>query len=233
MDSFLPKTLQQPFKGILFDLDGTIIDSEELHYTAWKQALREYGYDPDSLGETVPYQGNFKKMYTEIAAKLKLPEDLFDQIYERKVEITVGEPATNLNLLEGITSFLELMQERRVPMGIVTNSEADYANHMLDGYDFRHYFEHVVHADHAVAPKPAPDGYLYGASLLDLQPEDILVFENTDVGIQAAKAAGMKVIAIRSTDWLGVSTYEQADFVIDHFADSALDDLEFTPNVRS
>ena len=227
MTDFLPEALRQPFKGILFDLDGTLIDSEELHYVAWKQALLDYGYDMDSIGEPVPYQGNFRKMYTDIAAKLRLPEDTFEQVYQRKVEITLATPATEISVVEGIISFLEFLKDQRVPMGIVTNSEKDYVEHVLDGFGFREYFDQVVHADHVVLPKPAPDGYTYGASMLDLPTQDVLAFENTDVGITAARAAGLKVIAIRSTDWLGLSTYADAHLAIDHFGDSALDDLMF------
>lgn len=227
MSFYLPTSLQQPFKGILFDLDGTLIDSEEMHYESWKQALRDFGYDPDSIGEAVPYQGNFRKMYTEIAAKLHLSEDMFEQIYEHKVEITLAQPATILSLLDGVISFLELLKEQGIPMGIVTNSEQAYVDHVLDGYEFRQYFDQIVHADHVVAPKPASDGYIYGASLLNIEPQHLLAFENTDVGIQAAKGAGLKVIAIRDTDHLGLSNYEAADLAIDHFGDSALDDLLF------
>lgn len=227
MSLYLPERLRQPFKGVLFDLDGTLIDSEPLHYAAWKQALLDYGYDPDSLGETVPYQGNFRKMYTDIAAQLRLPEDLFEEIYQHKVDITLSTPATAIDVVEGVISFLELLRERQVPMGIVTNSEQAYVDHVLSGFALDEYFSAVVHADHVVQPKPAPDGYTYGASLLNIPPQDLLAFENTDVGIAAAISAGLKVIAIRSTDWLGLSTYAAAHLVVDHFADPALDDLVF------
>lgn len=227
MSVYLPEALRQPFKGILFDLDGTLIDSEELHYAAWKQALLDFGYDMESIGEPIPYQGNFRKMYTEIAGKLRLPEDLFEEVYQHKMEITLATPATAISVVDGVISFLELLKEQQVPLGIVTNSEQAYVDHVLDGFGFRDYFDQVVHADHVVQAKPAPDGYNYGVSLLDLSSQDVLAFENTDTGIAAAVGAGLKVIAIRSTDWLGQSTYAAAHFVVDNFADSALDDLQF------
>jgi beta-phosphoglucomutase-like phosphatase (HAD superfamily) len=63
-----------------------------------------------------------------------------------------------------------------------------------------------------------------------VDPADILVFENTDAGIAAARSAGMQVIAIRTTDDKGISTYDDADYAIDNFADLTLNELEFITN---
>lgn len=223
----LPQSLHQPFHGILFDLDGTIIDSEEFHYQAFKQALSEYGYDIDSIGDPLPYAGSFRKMFETIAKQFSLADSMFEEIYERKVGITLESPVTTINLVDGVFSYLELLKERGIPMGIVTNSEEAYVSHVLAGYDLNQFFDHVVHAGHVENPKPAPDGYLHGADLLGLNPNTVLAFENTDAGILAAKAAGLPVIAIRDTDRLGLSNYEQADHAIDDFTDNAIDELEF------
>lgn len=227
MSLYLPQALHQPFHGVLFDLDGTLIDSEGLHYAAFKQALLEHGYDLDSLGDTIQYGGSFRKMFLAIAERFHLPNDAFETIYERKVEITLATPAHTVDILDGVISFLELLKERNIPMGIVTNSEQAYVDHVLEGFDLTQYFDHIVHAEHVTEPKPAPDGYLHGIELMQLPASSILAFENTDAGITAAKAAGLKVIAIHSTDPLGTSTYEAAHLSIDHFGDTALDDLLF------
>lgn len=223
--NLMPQSLQKPFHGILFDLDGTIIDSEELHYAAFKQALQEYGYDLDSIGEAVQYGGSFRAMFMEIARRFRLADNMFEEIYQRKVEITTEWPATSTELIDGVVSFLELMKERQVPMGIVTNSEAVYIDHVLRAFDLEQYFDHIVHSEHVANPKPAPDPYHYGLELIQLPSEHILVFENTDGGIASAKAAGLSVVAIRSTDRLGTSTYEAADLTIDHFGDPTIDEL--------
>lgn len=223
--NILPQALQRPFSGILFDLDGTIIDSEGLHYQAFAEALREHGYDLSSLGDEVIYGGSFRAMFAEIARRFQLSPDLYESIYQRKVELTLEWPAANVELIDGIMSFLEFMTERRIPMGVVTNSDGPYVDHIFSAFDLHQYFPYVVHADHVAHPKPAPDAYQYGTDLLQLPAEHIIVFENTDGGIAAAKAAGLSVIAIRSTDRSGASTYAAADLVVDHFADSVIDDL--------
>ncbi len=227
--NLLPQSLQRPFHGILFDLDGTIIDSEELHLTAFRQSLQEYGYDPTSLGDSVVYGGSFRTMFHEIARRLNMPSDLYEPIYQRKVEITLEYPAVATELIDGVISFLELMMERRIPMGVVTNSEAAYVDHVFNALDLHQYFDHIVHADHVANPKPAPDAYHHGTKLLQLPASNILVFENSDGGITAAKQADLAVVAIRATNHLGISNYEAADLTVDHFADSLIDDINFKP----
>lgn len=223
--NYLPRSLQKPFQAALFDLDGTLLDSEELHYQAFKQALTEFGYDLDSVNP-IQYGGSFRKMFEAIARQFRLPNDLFEEIYQRKVELTTEWPASSVELIDGIASYLELMKERSVPMGIVTNSELAYVQHVLTQFDLARYFDHIVHAEHVVNPKPAPDGYHYGLELLGLTPDNVVAFENTDGGIMAAKQAGLAVIAIRGTDRSGISTYTEADLTIDHFADPLIDDLK-------
>lgn len=223
----LPSTLHQPFKAVLFDLDGTLLDSEGLHYGAFKQAMQEYGYDFDAIAKNMHYQGSFKKLFKDIGHELAFDEAKFDTIYARKVELTLAAAGTESDKVEGIISFLELLLEKSIPLAVVTNSERAYADYVLQAHDLLPYFQHVITGNDVAEPKPSPEGYLQAAGLFNIDPADILVFENSDAGIAAGKAAGMKVIAIQSTDVAGVSTFAEADLGIDSFADTAIDDLMF------
>ncbi len=223
----LPRSLQKLFKAVLFDLDGTLLDSEGLHYGAFRQAMNEYGYDFDQLAKSKHYQGSFKKLFQDIGHELAFNEAKFDEIYERKVELTLAAAGTESDKIEGIVSFLELLTERGIPLAVVTNSEREYANYVLQAHELAPYFQYMVTGNDVTTPKPSPLGYLQAAQLLNIAPTDALVFENSDVGIQAGKAAGMPVIAIRTTDVVGNSTFADADYSIDDFTDTTLDDLQF------
>ncbi|MFA5995646.1 MAG: HAD family phosphatase [Patescibacteria group bacterium] len=223
----LPKSLQHPFKAVLFDLDGTLLDSEDVHYFAFREALKEFGYNFDELAKQAHFQGSFKKAFQDIGHELGFDHEKFDKIYERKVELTLQISPNEIDKVAGITSFLELLKERAVPMGVVTNSERRYAGLVMTAHDLLDYFNPVITGDELSEPKPAPKGYLRAAEQLNINPQDILVFENSDAGITAAKAAGMCVIAIRTTDVGNYSNFEAADLGIDDFADNLLNDLTF------
>lgn len=231
MFELLPEKLRQPFKAVVFDMDGTLFDSEELHFIAFREAMKEYGYDFDAASEGFAYEGSFRKLYANVAKKLDFDEDEYNTIYNRKVEITLEYSPHEVDFVDGVVSFLEMLQDLSIPMAVVTNSDREYAEHMLVNHELTPFFEHTLTASELESEvKPHPGGYIKASSLLMIDPVDILVFENTDAGIAAAKSAGMKVIAIRTTDENGISTYDDADYAIDSFADITLNELEFTTN---
>ena len=227
MSDLLPESLSQTFKGILFDLDGTLIDSEGFHYTSFVTAMREFGYDFDEASEGVGYEGSFRKMFETIANKLHFDEEMFEKIYNRKMELTMLNTLEQTDKIDGVISFLELMVERNVPMGVVTNSDRAYAENAVDKHQISNYFQLLISRTDLDEGKPSPEGYTRGAEMLEMEAKDVLVFENTDTGITAGKAANMKVVAIRNTDIIGDNTYADADHAVDSFADPSLDAIQF------
>ncbi len=226
--TFLPTILQQEFHGVLFDLDGTLLDSEELHFAAFDEAMKEFGYDFKKMSEKISYKGSFRKMFEEIAQNEHFDEEKYQMIYARKMEITIAtHEAHTIDFVDGALAFLEYLTEMNVPFGVVTNSDRPYAEHALSSHDLTGYMKTLITSTDLQRFKPAPDGYLQGARDLGLEPEQVLVFENTDTGIQAGKDAGMAVITIYGTDAKGYSNYEKADLVIDNFGDANLNDIKF------
>jgi beta-phosphoglucomutase family hydrolase len=181
------------FRAYLFDCDGTIADSMPLHYNAWKKALAEYGcaYEEDLF-----YAWGGKPVRKIIADLneihgLNMP---IDALAERKESYYHAQ----LPELKGIPEVLEHIeaQHGRIPFAVVSGSRRASVVGSLTALGLLEKFDVLVCAEDYKHGKPAPDGFLLAAHKLGLAPEDCLVFEDTELGIQAATAAGMQSVLV-------------------------------------
>ncbi len=181
------------FRAYLFDCDGTIADSMPLHYDAWKAALADWNCD---YPEELFYSWGGKPVRNIIA-------DL-NQIHGLKMPIeTVATRKENLYLaqipqLKAIPEVLEHIKAEhgRIPFAVVSGSTRDSVVGSLTVLGLMDKFDAIVSADDYKHGKPAPDGYLLAAERLGVVPADCLVFEDTEMGIEAATAAGMASVKV-------------------------------------
>jgi HAD superfamily hydrolase (TIGR01509 family) len=117
--------------------------------------------------------------------------------------------------VEGLTELLEILHEKNIPMAIATSGIQPNIDFMFENLPIKKYFKTVVNSSHISKGKPHPEIYLKTASLLNISPENCLVFEDAVVGINSAKAAGMKVIAIATTH--PREELSRADMIVDNF----------------
>ena len=181
------------FRAYLFDCDGTIADSMPLHYKAWKKALAEYGctYDEDMFyawgGKPV------RKIIADLNEMhgLEMPVDVLAENKERLYHAQLPE-------LQGIPEVVELIeaQHGRIPFAVVSGSRRQSVIGSLTALGLLNRFDVLVCAEDYKHGKPAPDAFLLGAQKLGVAPEHCLVFEDTELGIQAATAAGMKSVLV-------------------------------------
>jgi len=182
------------FKAYLFDCDGTIVDSMPLHFVAWTKALAEYGCTNFteqffySLGG-VPVGG-----VVEVINKrddLSIP---IEEFAERKENLYYEL----IHQLQPVPEVLEVIHAAhgKVPFAVVSGSTRESVVKSLEALDILHLFDTLVCAGDYAHGKPAPDPFLLGAQRLGVAPADCLVFEDADVGIQSATAAGMASIRI-------------------------------------
>jgi beta-phosphoglucomutase family hydrolase len=181
------------FRAYLFDCDGTIADSMPLHYKAWKKALAEYGctYDEDMFyawgGKPV------RKIIADLNEMhgLEMPVDVLAENKERLYHAQLPE-------LQGIPEVVEHIeaQHGRIPFAVVSGSRRQSVIGSLTALGLLNKFDVLVCAEDYKHGKPAPDAFLLGAQKLGVAPEHCLVFEDTELGIQAATAAGMKSVLV-------------------------------------
>ena len=187
------KLPEGPFKAYLFDCDGTIADSMPLHYVAWKQALGERGCE---FPEDIFYAWGGLPA-AEIIAKLGAQQGLsmpVEEVAERK-ESLYYELLPQLRAVPEVLEQIEL-SHGKIPFAVVSGSTRDSVTRSLEVLGILDKFAALVCAGDYAKSKPDPEPFLVAAERLGVTPRDCLVFEDTDMGIQAATAAGMASVKI-------------------------------------
>lgn len=181
------------FKAYLFDCDGTVADSMPLHYIAWSQALGEWGckFTEARFYELggMPIVDIIDLLGREQGLRMPIP-----QAAKRKEELYFE----HLPKLQCVPEVLEHIEEQhgRIPFAIVSGSARESVEASLRAIRLRDRFDVLVCAGDYVKCKPDPEPFLVAAQRLGIAAEACLVFEDTQMGIAAAKAAGMASVLV-------------------------------------
>jgi HAD superfamily hydrolase (TIGR01509 family) len=182
-----------PFKAYLFDCDGTVADSMPLHYVAWKKALAEWNCE---FSEDLFYAWGGMPV-AEIIATLNQKHGLKMPIADvsRRKE---GLYFEILPQLKAVPEVLEHIEASRgsIPFAVVSGSTRDSVTASLATLKLLDHFDTLVCAGDYQKSKPDPEAFLIAAARLAIAPEFCLVFEDTDMGIHAATAAGMASVKV-------------------------------------
>lgn len=183
------------FAAYLFDCDGTIVDSMPLHYIAWKTTLAEYGCPfPEEL-----FYAWGGKPVDEIISTLNEMHGLHmpvEEVGTRKEEMYF-DMLPELKAIPEVVEHIEA-QHGRIPFAVVSGGRRQSVIRSLTTVDLLDRFQTIVGAEDYINSKPAPDAFLLAAEHLGVAPAECLVFEDTDLGIQAATAAGMASVRVPS-----------------------------------
>ncbi|MFC3912756.1 HAD family hydrolase [Pseudaeromonas sharmana] len=191
------------FKALIFDMDGTLVDSMPLHLAAWMATAQEYGFQCDAQWLYAHGGVPSRKIAAKLASQQNLTLD--------PQQVAATKTAHYVARIASATPFPEMMSlvERahgHWPMAIGTGSLHANAERILEQSGLGRFIHTVVAADDVLEHKPAPDTFLQAARLLQVKAEDCLVFEDTEIGCQAALAAGMACVMVVDgvPDWSGV-----------------------------
>lgn len=181
------------FRAFLFDCDGTIVDSMPLHYIAWNRALSEWNC---SLHEELFYAWGGMPI-VEIIDKLNREQGLrmpVEEVARRKEELYFEI----LPQLKAVPEVLECIETNygQIPFAVVSGSTRSSVVASLTALKLLDRFEVMVCAGEYAKSKPDPEAFLLAAEKLGVEPSACLVFEDTEMGIQAAIAAGMAYVKI-------------------------------------
>lgn len=176
-------------------MDGVLIDSEPLHLIAYQQFLKDFGIT-FSEADNRPFLGRKDVELAEhLISQHELPLDAL-QLVEQKEEILARLFSEKLKPMPGVVKILQKAQSISLPCAVASSATLPTIKKVTENLDIARYFQTLTSGDEVPHGKPAPDVYLLAAERIDVLPINCLVIEDSFNGILAAKAAGMKCIAI-------------------------------------
>ena len=201
-------------KGFIFDLDGVIVDTAHFHFKAWKKTADELGFNlTEELNEKLKGVSRIASLQKILEwANVSISQEQFDKmIYEKNEDyLEYVRKMTKNDILPGVKDFVENLKFRGYPIGL--GSASKNAKHILERVDLFNMFDAIVDGNSVTKAKPDPEVFLNAAKLLNIQPQDCIVFEDSEAGIQAANIAKMTSIGIGNPTILFEADYCFNDF---------------------
>jgi beta-phosphoglucomutase len=211
------------YAAVLFDMDGVIVDSEPLHTASTHAVLKNYGhtltdehYKQHFLGRTD--EAGFQRYFEFVGENVHLPV-----VLDAKAKAYMKLSADQLISFPGVLDCIHDLKQRDVSLALVTGSLRAEVDVVLTSFDLTGVFDAILSAEDITKSKPDPEGYLKGAKALGIDPVDCIVVEDTPHGIAAAKAAGMRCIAVTNTH--DQSELAGADLVVNLLKKGTIDRL--------
>ena len=210
-------------KGLLFDLDGVLVSTEQNHFHAWKSIADKYQISFDEL-DNERLKGMSRVDSLKIILELgnvRISEDEFNDLLHLKNEIYLDsiQKLNQKDLLPGVLALLNKAKSKNIPCGLGSSSKN--AKTILNLVEIERYFDSIIDGNGVEFPKPNSEVFLNGAMELGLAPNDIIVFEDAESGVKAGKDGGFFVVGVgnihikKSVD---VFVSSLLDFNLDEYA---------------
>ncbi len=205
------------FEALILDMDGVLIDSQELHYRAGRRMLSKLGISAEE-GELHRFTGlsprnSYMRMSRHYKIDLSFEEFMSLGLKEMLREFRKGAP-----LMPGARELLGEAKKRGLKRALATSSPGEIAEIVLQQHSLRELFDAVVTGSDVEKGKPHQDTYLLASRRIGVKPLCCLAVEDSDIGIASAKKAGMFCVALRNPTTKGQSL-DRADAVVNSLAE--------------
>ena len=186
-------------RAVIFDLDGTIVDNMALHAEAFAAFAGRHGLPALTPADRAKLDGRRNSEIFPVLFGREMPREEW-LAYESEKEGLYRELSRQrLTLVNGLPALLDHLADRGIAVALATSAPEPNVVHTLHEVGLVHAFPTVVRGDQVARGKPAPDVFLEASRQLDVPPAGCVVFEDAPMGIVAAKAAGMKVVAVTTS----------------------------------
>jgi len=193
-------------RAVIFDIDGTLVDNMALHAEAFAVFAQRHGLPPLTPDDRARLDGRRNSEIFPILFQRDVPRDEW-QAYEAEKEGCYRELSRGrLQPMKGLSRLLVRLAADAMPLALATSAPELNVLHTLAEIGLADVFPIIVRGDQVARGKPAPDVFVEAARRLEMPPADCLVFEDAPMGIMAAQAAGMPVVAVTTS------------FTAEHFA---------------
>lgn len=203
-------------RAAIFDLDGVITDNIPYHKQAWREMCRKYGREltDEDFDQKISGRKNGAILAFLLDRAVTDAEVQACELEKEALYRALVQP--HLQPLRGLVTLLEQLRVCDIPRAIATSAPVANIDFALDGMKIRHYFDAIVDASQVKHGKPDPEVYLTAAHRLKADPKQCIVFEDAPLGIRAAKAAGMWVIGLTTTQL--AANLREADKIVPDFS---------------
>ena len=214
-------------KAVIFDMDGTLVDSTKSDFLAWKRLFSHYGQTL-TFNEYLPMLGIKSAEIVKKYLPVKDEEELQFALAKKLVFFHEIISANGIQPVAYADVFLKQIKQLNVPVALATSSRRAKMEMVMEKLDLLKYFDTVVTGGDVKNGKPAPDIFIKAAEKLSIARQDCIVFEDAVNGVQAAKNADMKCVALAATQLR--DALQEADLIIDSFKDLSFPNLCFQLN---
>lgn len=210
-------------KAVIFDLDGVIVDTAHYHYVAWQKLAKELGITFTEK-ENEKLKGVSRMRSLEIILELggiSLSDEKKEELATKKNSWFVDyiEAIKPEEIFKGVKQMLNSLRENGYKVALASSSKnAETVLHLLE---IKGFFDAVVDGTMIIKSKPDPEIFLLAASKVGVNPNECVVFEDAEAGVEAAIAAGMKCVGVGSADQLS-----KANFIVKSTADFNISQLQ-------
>jgi HAD superfamily hydrolase (TIGR01509 family) len=211
-------------KAVLFDFDGVLVDSAEINFEVKRRLFLPFGLELSEreFREIWVSPTSGKKAGNKYFVKLHGLNADVQELREKQKPIFVALFREKAELMPGALSFIKALKERKIPVAIVSSNFRYNIDVVLQKFGLQRCFDAIISTEDCSKPKPHPEPYLKAIQKLGVKPENVLAFEDSGNGVESAKSAGCKCIAMPNHFTLN-EDFSKADLVV-----KSLTEIDFT-----